>query len=93
MKTRIKFSPLDIEDKEFEVIKSDLEKLMQLEPSKDIISFSKGANWTIDQKDITIMNSNTILYRVEFYHNETEGERKKCYLGSSSYNSPVEISK
>jgi hypothetical protein len=93
MKKIIKFSELDIDNKEFNIIKSDLEKLIALKPSEDIIKFSNKVNWTIDQKDITVIKGNPISYRVEFYHNEIEGERKKCYMGSLSYNSPVELNK
>ena len=92
MKTIIKINSLEVEKQELEIIKSDLEKLINIEPNKKIKESSQNMNWSIDQKDIVVLNEiKKVFYRVEFYHNEKEGERKKCFLGSSVYASPINL--
>jgi hypothetical protein len=92
MKTRIKTSSLDINEEEYKTIKSDLENLIRTKPNNQIIETSEKMGWKIDQKEIIILYSQKNLsYRVEFYHNEKEGERKKCFLGSSVYDSPINL--
>jgi hypothetical protein len=92
METLVKSTELYINGQEFKTMVSDLEKLMQVEPNEKIIKNSKKMNWTIDERDIIILQKRIGLhYRVEFHHNEKENERKKCYLGSIEYSSPVTI--
>jgi hypothetical protein len=93
MEIIIKASNLEVNQEEYETIKSDLEKLAKVKPSNDVEKFSETNNWSIDQKDIIITSRSPISYRVEFYHNEKDGDKKKCYMGSLSYNSPVELNK
>jgi hypothetical protein len=82
MNTIIKLPHASLTAEEFNTMKSDLEKLMEIEPDEKIKEESKRMNWSIDQKDIILENFNKNSYRIEFYHNEKEGEKKKCYLGS-----------
>jgi hypothetical protein len=96
MKIIIKIDNLDIGKEEFDKIISNLEEMAKIEPSQEIEDFSKKMKWSIDQKDISVKGSKireTISYRIEFYHNEKEDDKKKCYLGSINYDSPVNPNK
>jgi hypothetical protein len=88
MKTTIKIDNLDVDKEEFDKIKSRLEDIIKIEPNEKIKKFAQQNDWTIDQKDIFVRGSKIgrgSSYRIEFYHNEKEGDEKKCYLGLMDY--------
>jgi hypothetical protein len=88
MKTRIKISYSELDEEGYDLFKSDLEKMIKMEPDEKIKENSKKMNWTIDEKNIIVGNDNS-KYRIDFYHHDKE-DGKKSYLGSMNYH-PVEF--
>ena len=90
MRTLIEIHELKIEPEKLNKIKSDLEKLTETMPNKDIELTSRKLESSIDLRKIKLIQKYDagISYHVEFYH---VGNREQ-YLGYQQY-TPEDLNK